>query len=326
MQSKNGARRRKILGLALAAGSAFSLPALAAWPEKPIRIVVPYSAGGGTDIVARHLAQRLQARLGQTVIVENRAGADGTIGTDNVAKSPGDGYSYVLVVASHLINPQVFPKMPYDTFKDFTGVTMVAESPLVFFTGAGIPANNARELADLIRKTPGKYSYGSSENMTRLVGAMLVKGESLDAVHIPYKGGGPLTTDVAGGQTTFGVTSVLTARGLLSAGKIKVVGITGPRRSPALPDVPTMQELGFKGFEPVRTTYSMFAPASTPRPILDRMQKEISAVIHTPEMIDILAQQAAIPVGNSGADFNEQVKRESELWGRLAKMAGLKAE
>ena len=210
--------------------------------------------------------------------------------------------------------------LPYDTFKDFTGVTMVAESPLVFFTGAGIPATNARELVDLIRKTPGKYSYGSSENMTRLVGAMLVKGENLDAVHIPYKGGGPLTTDVAGGQTTFGVTSVLTARGLLTAGKIKVVGITGPKRSPALPDVPTMQELGFKGFEPVRTTYSMFAPASTPRPILDRMQKEISTVIYTPEMMDILAQQAAIPVGNSVADFNEQVKRESEFWGRLAKV------
>lgn len=329
MQSslRNAPTRRLALAAGLVATLALaSSPAQAAWPDKPVRIVVPYSAGGGTDIIARHLAQRLQGRLGQTVIVENRPGADGMIGTDNVAKSPPDGYSYVLVVASHLINPLVIAKMPFDTHKDMTGATMVAESPLVFATGVDVPARDARELAELIRKTPGKYSYGSSENMTRLVGAMFVQGQSLDAVHVPYKGGGPLMTDVAGGQTTMGVTSVLTAKGLLTAGKLKVVGITGAKRSPALPDVPTMVEQGYPSFADVRTTYSLFAPAAVPRQILERMQREVAAVVHAPEMVEILAQQAASPVANSVADFHEQVKRESAGWAKLAQSIGLKAE
>lgn len=322
--------RRRLLGMLMFAGAsvAFTLPqaALAAFPDKPIRIVVPYSAGGGTDIIARHLAQRLQPRLGQTVIVENRPGADGVIGTDIVAKSTPDGSSFVLVVASHLINPLVIAKMPFDTYKDMVGVTMVAESPLVFVTHVDVPARNAKELAELIRKTPAKYSYGSSENMTRLVGAMFVQGQKLDAVHVPYKGGGPLMTDVAGGVTTLGVTSVLSAKQLMTAGKLKAVGITGPKRSAVLPDVPTMVELGYANFSDVRTTYSLFAPAATPPEALERMQKEVSAVIHTPEMVEILGAQAASPVGNSVADFNEQVKRESAFWAGLAKSINLRPE
>lgn len=322
--------RRHWLGTAAALGMTAALAlaptARAAFPDKPIRIVVPYSAGGGTDIIARHLAQRLQPRLGQTVLVENRPGADGVIGTDAVVKSAPDGSSFVLVVASHLINPLVIAKMPYDTYKDMIGVTMVAESPLVFVTHVDVPAKNARELAELLRKTPAKYSYGSSENMTRLVGAMFVQGERLDAVHVPYKGGGPLMTDVAGGVTTMGVTSVLSAKQLMTAGKLKALGITGTKRSPALPDVPTMVELGYPNFADVRTTYSLFAPAATPRDVLERMQKEVTAVIHMPEMVDILAAQAASPVGNSVTDFNEQVKRDAAFWAGLAKSINLRPE
>ena len=320
--------RRLALAAGLATGLAAALPqaALAAFPDKQIRIIVPYSAGGGTDIIARHLAQRLQPRLGQTVIVENRPGADGVIGTDTAAKATPDGSTFVLVVASHLINPLVIAKLPYDTFKDMVGVTMVAESPLVFVTHVDVPAKNAKELAELIRKTPAKYSYGSSENMTRLVGAMFVQGQKLDAVHIPYKGGGPLMTDVAGGVTTLGVTSVLSAKQLMTAGKLKALGITGSKRSTVLPEVPTMVELGYPNFADVRTTYSLFAPAATPRDALERMQKEIAAVIHTPEMVEIFAAQAASPVGNSVTDFNEQVKRESQFWAGLAKAINLKPE
>lgn len=320
--------RRLALAAGIATGLAAALPqpTLAAFPDKQIRIIVPYSAGGGTDIIARHLAQRLQPRLGQTVIVENRPGADGVIGTDAAAKATPDGSTFVLVVASHLINPLVIAKLPYDTFKDMVGVTMVAESPLVFVSHVDVPAKNAKELAELIRKTPAKYSYGSSENMTRLVGAMFVQGQKLDAVHIPYKGGGPLMTDVAGGVTTLGVTSVLSAKQLMTAGKLKALGITGSKRSTVLPDVPTMVELGYPNFADVRTTYSLFAPAATPREALDRMQKEITAVIHTPEMVEILGAQAASPVGNSVADFNEQVKRESLFWAGLAKAINLKPE
>jgi len=321
---------RRCLALALAAaalpfGLAAPLPALAAFPDKPIRIVVPYSAGGGTDIIARHLAERLRPRLGQTVLVENRPGADGAIGTESVVKSAPDGSSIVLVVASHLINPLVM-KLPYDTARDLTGITMVAESPLVFVVGADVPVATARELTELIRKTPRRYSYGSSENMTRLVGAMYVEGQKLDAVHIPYKGGGPLMADVAGGNVTMGVTSVLTAKQLIAAGRIKAIGITGTQRSPALPEVPTMAEQGMPAFTEVRSTYSLFAPAATPREVIERLQKEVAAVVHTPEMTDILAAQAAVPVGNSPADFNQQVKRDSQFWAGLAKSINLRAD
>ncbi|MDP2007709.1 MAG: tripartite tricarboxylate transporter substrate binding protein [Rubrivivax sp.] len=318
--------RRRALATSLMLALGLPLAAQAAFPDKPIRIIVPYSAGGGTDIIARHLADRLRARLGQPVIVENRAGANGVIGTDMVAKATPDGSTFGLVVASHLINPLVIAKMPYDTHKDMIGVTMVAESPLVFVINVDVPAKDARELADLIRKTPGKYSYGSSENMTRLVGAMFVQGQKLDAVHVPYKGGGPLMIDVAGGVTTMGVTSVLSAKQLMTAGKLKAVGITGNKRSPVLPDVPTMVELGYGNFADIRTTYSLYAPAATPRDALERMQREISAVIQTQEMRDILAAQAALPVGNSVTEFNEQVKRESQVWGDLAKAINLRPE
>jgi len=321
-------RRRMAFGLAAAwpAGLLLPLSAYAAFPDKPIRIIVPYSAGGGTDAIARHLAERLRPRLGQPVLVENRPGADGVIGTDYVAKSPPDGNTLVLVVASHLINPLVMSKMPFDTANDLTGVTMVADAPLAFLVGANVPANTMAELTELIRKTPGRYSYGSSESMTRLVGAMYIEGQKLDAVHIPYKGSAPLIADVAGGTTTIAVSSVVSAKQLVVGGKLKALGITGPRRSPILPDVPTMGEQGFPAFADVRTTFSLFAPAATPREVLERIQKEVSAVVQTQEMKDVLAAQAANPVGNSVADFNLQVKRETQFWAGLAKSINLRPE
>ena len=319
-------RRRLTLGLAavVPAGLAgwsglYASPARAAFPDKPIRIIVPYSAGGGTDAIARHLAERLRPKLGQPVLVDNRPGADGVIGTDMVAKSPPDGSTLVLVVASHLINPLVMAKMPFDTYKDLTGVTMVADAPLAFLVGADVPANNMAELTELIRKTPKRYSYGSSESMTRLVGAMYIEGRKLDAVHIPYKGSAPLIADVAGGTTTLAVSSVVSAKQLIVGGKLKALGVTGTKRSPILPDVPTMSEQGYPEFAEVRTTFSLFAPAGTPPAILERLQKEIFAVLQMRDMKDVLAAQAANPVGNSVADFNQQVKRESQFWTSLAK-------
>jgi len=325
--SFNEKRRQLTLGIAAALPAALlSKAVLAAFPDKQIRIIVPYSAGGGTDAVARQLAQRLGPRLGQTVLVDNRPGADGVIGTDMVAKSAPDGSTLVLVVASHLINPLVMAKMPFDTYKDLTGVTMVADGPLAFVVGADVPVNNMKELTELIRKTPKKYSYGSSESMTRLVGAMYVEGQKLDAVHIPYKGSAPLITDVTAGTTTIGVSSVVSAKQLVKAGRLKALAVTGPKRSPMLPDVATMAEQGFPAFDQVQTSFSLFAPAGTPPAILDRLQKEIAAVLQTPDMQKFLAEQAAFPVGNTVAEFNEQVKRDAAFWGGLAKSINLRPE
>lgn len=330
-QQPDALRRKLGLGTLAALGAAatpFGLvtPARAAFPDKTIRIVVPYSAGGGTDAIARYLAQRLQPRLGQTVLVENRPGADGVIGTDMVVKSAPDGSTMVLVVAAHLINPFVIAKMPFDTHKDLTGITMVAEGPLAFVVGADVPAKNMKELTELIRKTPKRYSYGGSENMTKVVGAMYVEGEKLDAVYVPYKGSAPLITDVAAGVTTMAVSSVVSAKQLIVGGRLKALAVTGPKRSEVLPDVATMGEQGFPAFEGVRTTYSLFAPAATPREALERIQKEVAAVLQMPDMKEVLTLQAATPVGNTVAEFNQQVKRESAYWGALAKAINLKAE
>lgn len=313
-----------VTGLATAAWPA---PAQAAFPERTIRIVVPYSAGGGTDIIARRLAERLTTRFGHPVIVENRAGANGIIGTDFVAKSPPDGYTYVLVVNSHLINPVVNRKMPYDTFRDLTPVTMVARSPLVFVTRADTPAESIGAFTKMVRATANsRFTYGSSENMTRLVGVMYVTGEKLDMVHIGYKGGAPLMTDLAGGQVTLGVTSVLTAKNLIDGGKLRAIGLTGDRRSPVLPEVQTMGEAGLKQFDDVYSSYSLFAPSGTPAAVLEQFQQAVAAVVNTPEMTTILAEQAATGIADPVADFNERVKRDAAFWADLARAAKLEAE
>lgn len=312
--------------LLTAISAAVVAPAVhAAIPDKPVRIVVPYAAGGGTDTIARHLAERLRPRLGQTVIVENKAGADGIIGTDFVAKSVPDGHTYVLVVTSHLVNPYVKKKLPFDTLNDLVGVTQVAVSPMVFIVNSEFPAANPRELAAAVRKEPARATYGASENMTRLVGAMFNQRMGLSVTYVPYKGGAPMVTDVAGNNLGFGVATLLTAKSLITAGKIKPVGITGGRRSPLLPSTPTMVESGLPDME-VYISYSLYAPAKTPRETLERMQADVAAVIRTPEMVEILAAQAATPVGNTVTEFNQQLQKEAHLWEKLVKEAGIEPE
>jgi tripartite-type tricarboxylate transporter receptor subunit TctC len=301
--------------------------ARAEFPDRVIRLVVPYSAGGGTDIIARKLAERLRHRLGQPVVVENKPGANGIIGTDGVAKAPADGHSYVMVVNSHLINPLVTKQMPFDTFKDLIGVTMVATSPLVFVTRNDFPASNSIEFANAIRRgAVGSPSYGSSESMTRLVGALFVKAQRLDMVHIPYKGGSALMNDVVSGVTTVGVTSVLTAKQLIAGGRLRALGLTGVQPSPILPDVPTLAASGMKDFDGVHTSYALYAPAATPRRVLERMRQEVSAVLSQADMRELLKQQGATPVGNSVADFNAQIVKDAEFWRRLAREVNLQPE
>jgi tripartite-type tricarboxylate transporter receptor subunit TctC len=329
--------RRLTLGrLALAIAACAAAPAaLAQQPpaaagkpifDKPIRLVVPYSPGGGTDILARHVAERLRQRIGQPVVVDNKPGANGVIGTDIVAKSPPDGTTVVLVVNTHLLNPLLMKQMPYDTFRDLTPITKVATSPMVIVVNADLPAKSVRELNAIMKAAPDKVSYGSSENMTRLVGAMFVRSQGQpDAVHVPYKGGAPLMADVAAGTTTIGVTSILTARPFISSGKLRPIAVTSSKRTDALPGVPTMIEEGARDFETF-TDYTLYAPSATPRPILERLQQEIAAVIHTPEMVKILADQAATPVGASVAETEAQVKKDAAFWQKAVVDVGLKPE
>lgn len=295
------------------------------FPSKTIRIVVPYAGGGGTDIIARRLAQGLSPILKQNVIVENKPGANGIIGTDMVTKAEPDGHTYVLVVATHLLNPLLNANMPYDTFKDLAGVTLIAESPAVFVVSSESPYKNVAELIKGMRAKPGVNSIGSSENMTKLVGALFVAEEKLDMVSVMYKGGAPLMTDVASGVVTLGVTSIMTAKNFIDNGRLRPLAVTSAERSPALPNVPTMTESGVKNLQ-ISLTYSLYAPAKTPKDRLVAMQKAIHQVATSPAMRNALAEQAATPVANSVDDFQKQVIKDAEFWQGLAKQVGLKGD
>ncbi len=295
------------------------------FPNKTVRIIVPYSAGGGTDIIARRLALGLAPVLKQNVIVENKPGANGIIGTDIVAKSEPDGHTYVLVVATHLINPILTKSMPYDTFKDLIGVTMVAQSPLVFVTSSEFPAKTITAFTQAMRAKPATYSYGSSENMTKLVGAMYANAEKLDMVSVSYKGGAPLMTDVVAGVTTVGVTSILTAKNFIDSGRLTPLAVTSATRSATLPNVPTMMESGIKDFD-ITMSYSLYAAAKTPKDRLVAMQKAVHEVAMSPGMMAALAEQAATPVANPVDDFNAQVKKDAAFLQDLAKKINLQGD
>jgi tripartite-type tricarboxylate transporter receptor subunit TctC len=242
-----------------------------------------------------------------------------------VAKSEPDGHTFVIVVSTHLINPIVTKNMPYDTFKDLAGVTVVADSPLIFVTSSQFPAKTMVEFTKAMREKPKTYSYGSSENMTKLVGAMYANAQNLDMVSVSYKGGAPLMTDVVSGVTTVGVTSILTARNLMNAGRLTPLAVTSAKRSAAVPDVPTMQESGLKDFD-ITMSYAMYAQGKTPMALLQAMQKAVNQVAHSPDMKAALADQAAWPVAQPVSEFHERIKRESAFLQDLAKRINLQGD
>ncbi len=324
----NATRVRCIFAaLALTGGSILPISATAEFPDKPIRLIVPYAPGGGSDTLARQLAERLRPRLGQPIVVENKVGANGIIGTDYVAKSPADGYTYLWVVGSHYINPLVTPKMPYHALNDFTGVTTVAVSPSVMVVKADFSANTVPELVALMRQNDGRiWTYGSSESSSRLSGAKLMKSQGVEAVHIAYKGGAEVVAAIAGGTVSTGFVSVATARQLIAGGRLKALAVTGAKRAPGLPEVRTFVESGIRGFDQATTTFMLLAPKGTPAVALERLQKEVAGVLHEPGMQAVLATVDAVGVGNSTADFNKQMVRDYDYWTRAGQDAGLKVE
>lgn len=308
------------------AGLFLSTPLFAQdFPNRAIKIIVPYGAGGGSDILSRHLADRLSKRLGQSVIVENRPGADGIIGTAAVASSKPDGYTYLIAVDSHILNPLVYKNLPYDTFKDLTGVTMLARSPYVFVTTSSFPAKDMKEFVKEARANPNKLSIANSEKYSLLVNQKLIDTEKLDAVNVPYKGSGPMMIDVAAGVVSMSPTSILAATPYLQSGRMKAIAVTGDERTPALPNVPTLKEQGFKDFD-FYVTYGLYAPAGSPRAALDTMQRAIKEVMETPELKAIFAEKGAVPVANTVDEFNAQQNANFLILQKLAKQFNLKTE
>ncbi|GKT00789.1 tripartite tricarboxylate transporter substrate binding protein [Acidovorax sp. SUPP3434] len=299
----------------LASGSAL---AQAAWPTKTISLTVPFPAGGTTDVLARALADRLTVSLGQPVIVESRPGAGATIGADYVARSKPDGYTLLMGAVHHTIATSVYKKLPYDFQKDLAPITTVALVPNVLVVHADNPARTVADLVAQARAQPGKLTFGSNGNGTaqHLIGTQFqgLTGTSLG--HIPYKGSGPLATDLLGGQITMSFDTITPVLPHIKAGKLRALAVSTLQRSSALPEVPTLDEAGLKGFD-LGTWFGVLAPAATPRDILDRLNAEMVKVIQSPEFRKRMADIGAEPVGNTREQMAQQIRSETERFARL---------
>ena len=317
--------RRLVLGalLALCAAGAQAQ----AWPNKPVTLIVPFPPGGTTDVLARALADKLQAALGQPVIVESKPGAGATLGADLVAKSKADGYTLLMGAVHHTIATSVYKKLPYDFAKDFAPVSTVALVPNVLVVNANNPARNVAELVAQAKAAPDKLSYGSNGNGTaqHLIGAQFENVTGTHIGHIPYKGSGPLTTDLIGGQITMSFDTVTPVLPHIKAGKLRALAVTTGKRSSALPDVPTLDEAGVKGID-IGTWFGVLAPLATPKDIVARLHGEIVKVLASAEFRARLQEIGAEPVGNSPDQMAAQIRADTDKFARLVKDAKVTIE
>lgn len=297
------------------------------YPDKPIRLIVPYPPGGGTDVIARIVQQRFQALLGQPIIIENRAGAAGSIGTEVAAKSAPNGYTVLFTLSSHTINPSIYPKLPFDTVKDFEPVGMVGSLPQILVANMQFPANTVAQLIALAKAKPGTLSFASVGNGSpgHLAGELLKLRTGTEMTHIPYRGGGPAVTDVMGGQVPLLWVSIPAAAQFVKAGKLKALAVSTKKRSAAFPDVPTVEEAGVPDFE-VDSWYAMFVPAKTPRPVIDKLNRVINTVVHEPAIRDKLLAQGSEGVGGTPEELGKVVNTELVRWNKLAKEANIKVD
>ena len=298
-----------------------------AWPTKPVRLVSPFPAGGGTDAFARPLAAHLSQQLGQQFIIDNRGGAGGTIGADNVAKSPPDGYNFLVGAVHHTIAVSVYSKLPYDLEKDFVPVTMVAMVPNVIVLFPKVPIGSVKELIEYAKANPDKLNFGSAGNGTshQLAAELFKVKTGIRMNHVPYKGAGPAMQDLLAGQVDLMFDGMGSSAPQIRAGRLKALAVTTAGRSPAFPDVPTVQEAGVPGYE-VTTWYALWAPAGTPQEIVVRLQQEVARAMASPQLKEIWAQQGASPGGNSPAEFGAFVKAEIAKWAEVVKASGARID
>jgi len=306
------------------------LPALSfaqAWPSKPVRLVSPFPAGGGTDAFARPLAAQLSQQLGQQFIIDNRGGAGGTIGADHVAKSPPDGYTFLVGAVHHTIAVSVYAKLPYDLEKDLVPVTMVASVPSVVVVHPKVQANSIKELVAFAKANPGKLNFASAGNGTshHLAGELFKVLTGTQINHVPYKGAGPAMQDLLGGQVDLMFDGMGTSAPQIRSQKLRPLAVTTAGRSPAFPDIPTMSEAGIPNYE-VTTWYAIWAPAGTPVEIINKLQQEVAKAMQAPMMKEVWTQQGASPGGNTPAEFAKFVKTEIVKWGEVAKAAGARID
>jgi tripartite-type tricarboxylate transporter receptor subunit TctC len=318
-----------IKAMVLAFGGLVTHSAFAqAYPTKPIRLIVPFPPGGSTDIVARIVAQKLGDRLGQQVLIENRGGAGGTIGTEAVAKSAPDGYTLVLgTTSTHVVAPNVYAKIGYDPVKDFAPVSLVAVTPYLLVANPGVEVKSLPEFVGYVKARPGKLNYASAGtgSTTHLAMEMLKSAAGLYIVHIPYNGNGPAGTAVIAGQVEFLFGSLPAVLPHAKSGRVRPLAVGTPKRSPSLPEVPTVAESGFPGFD-AALWLSVMAPAGTPAPVVDRLHKEIVAAIASPDAADALSKAGAEPITSTPTELAAMVKDGVDKYAKVVKQAGVKVE
>ncbi len=299
-----------------------------AWPDKPVRMIVPYPAGGTTDLLARALAHKMSASLGQQVVIENRPGAAGNIGSDLVAKARPDGYTLLMgTIASHAINPNLYRDMPYDPLRDFAPVMLVATLPNLLVVNPAVPATTVKELIELARRKPGELAFASAGSGTtqHLSGELFKKMAGVDMLHIPYKGNAPAVTDLVGGQVQLMFDNIPISLQQVRAGKLRALAVTGPKRSAALPDVPTVAEAALPGYS-VTSWFAMYAPAGTPGAIVARLNREAARALAAPDVRRPLIDQGIEPAGGTPEQLATHMRAELSRWKRIVAESGARVE
>jgi tripartite-type tricarboxylate transporter receptor subunit TctC len=299
--------------------------AAAAYPDRPVRMIVPFTAGGGTDLVARMIAQKLGESMGQTVVVDNRPAVDGVVGTEIAARSQPDGYTLLQVSTSHAINVALGRKLPYDTLKDFAPISHTANQQLILVVNPALPVRSVKELIALARAKPGTLNYGSSSNATALPTELFKAMTGTQIQHIPYKGSPPMLADLIGGQIQLSIAAAISAIPQVKAGKLRVLAIGDSRRSAEMPDLPTIAEAGVPGYQAAIWS-GLLAPAGTPAPIIDRLNREVVQVVRAADFRAKLLELGAESVGSTAAEWGAFLRNEIEKWQKIAKRANMRAE
>jgi len=326
--SMNPRRRRFLFLAASAVAVPFARTAKAkTYPERPVRVIVPFSPGGPTDIFARIVAENLSRSLGQQFYIENQPGAGGNLGMRAGAHAPSDGYTVVVVSTSYIVNPSLYPKIPYDPFKDFSPVTLAATTPNVLLVHPAIPASNVKELIAFLKENNGKYSYAHSGigTTSHLSGEMFKHSQGLDLVSVPFGGAAPAVQSVLAGHTPIAFTVLTPAVSQVKEGKLRALAVTTPKRTQALPDVPTMAEAGLHGQES-DTISGILVPAHTPQPIIELLHREIGKAMIEPDAAQKLASLGFDTIDSTPEEFSSRIQTEIPKWAKVIQTAGIKAE
>lgn len=322
---RNGARC--LLATLLAATALSATAAHAAFPDKPVTLVVPFAPGGGTDNISRSLAEGMGKDLGQTVIVENRPGAGTVIGTTHVARSQPDGYTLVMATFAHAVNPFIYPNLPFDTAKAFAPVALVAHSPNVLVVNPTLPFHSVKDLLDYARAHPGELNYGSFGNGTsaHLAGELLKSLAKVNLTHVPYKGSAPALTDLLGGQIQLMLTTVASVAPYIKSGQLRALAVTSAQRSTAFPDLPTLAEAGVPGYQ-AESWYGIYAPAGTPADVIARLNASVAKAVQTPAFQQRVADEGLMVDVGAPSQLSDYVAAEEKRWSRVVRDAGLKMQ